>query len=66
LEATLQLLKKKIPLIHEVIPVINILTDHLEDVSSDAKYLPSIRAGAAKGLVILNKYYSKTDESVMY
>jgi hypothetical protein len=30
------------------------------------KYLPTIHAGAAKGLAILNKYYSKTDESVMY
>jgi hypothetical protein len=66
LDATLRLSKNKIPLLHEVIPIIDILTDRLEDVSSDAKYLPSVRAGAAKGLAVLNKYYSKTDESVMY
>ena len=58
--------EKKIPLLHEVIPVIDLLTKRLEDVSSDAKYIPSVRARAAKGLVVLNKYYSKTDESVMY
>jgi hypothetical protein len=66
LKATLQLSQKKIPLLHEVIPVIDLLTNHLEDISGDAKYLPSICAGAAKGLAVLNKYYSKTDESVMY
>jgi len=66
LTATLWLSQKKTPLLHEVIPVIDLLTNRLEDVSTDAKYLPSIRAGAAKGLAVLNKYYSKTDESVMY
>jgi hypothetical protein len=66
LKATLQLSQKKIPLVHEVIPVIDLLTNRLEDVSNDAKYLPSIRGGAAKGLAVLNKYYLKTDESVMY
>lgn len=66
LQATLRLSTKKIPLLHEVIPIIDLLTDCLEDVSSDMKYLPSVRAGAAKGLAVLNKYYSKTDESVMY
>ena len=66
LQATLQLSKNKVPLLHEVIPVIDLLMDCLEDVSSDMKYLPSVCAGAAKGLAVLNKYYSKTDESVMY
>ena len=66
LQAMLWLSKNKIPLLHEVILVIDILTDRLDDVSRDMKYLPSIHAGAAKGLAVLNKYYSKTDESVMY
>jgi hypothetical protein len=59
-------LPEKIPLLHQVIPVIDILTRHLEDTSSNSKYLPTICAGAAKGLVVLNKYYSKTNESIMY
>ena len=62
----LRLLTKKIPLLHEVIPIIDLLTDRLDDVSSNMKYLPSVRARAAKGLTVLNKYYSKTDKSVMY
>jgi hypothetical protein len=66
LQAMLQLSKNKIPLLHEVILVIDILTDRLDDVSRDMKYLPSIRASAAKGLAMLNKYYLKTDELVMY
>jgi len=66
LQATLRLLTKKIPLLHKVIPIINLLTDRLNNVSSNMKYLPSVHAGAAKGLAVLNKYYSKADESVMY
>ena len=30
------------------------------------KAVPSVRAGAMKGLAILNKYYSKMDKSIMY
>lgn len=54
------------PLLHQVIPVIDILTECLEDISSNSQYYSTIRAGAAKGLAVLNKYYSKTDESIMY
>jgi hypothetical protein len=46
--------------------MIDLLTDRLEDVSSDSTYLPSVHAAAAKGLAVLNKYYAKTDQSVMY
>jgi hypothetical protein len=35
-------------------------------VSETTSLLPSVRAGALKGLAILNKYYSKTDDSIMY
>jgi hypothetical protein len=62
----LWLSQKKIPLLHQVILVIDILTERLEDISSSKQYFLTIRAGAAKGLAVLNKYYSKTDESVMY
>ena len=66
LEATLCLLQKKIPLLRQVIPVIDILIERLEDISSNSQYYSTIHAGAAKGLAILNKYYSKTDKSIMY
>ena len=59
---------KKIPLLHEVIPVIDILTEVLEEVvlRGSNKLKPAVKVGAAKGLAVLNKYYSKTDESIMY
>jgi hypothetical protein len=66
LEATLRLSQKKVPLLHKVIPVIDILTERLEDISRNREYLASVRTGAAKGLAVLNKYYAKTDESIMY
>ena len=66
LEATLQLSQKKIPLLHEVIPIINILTEWLDNISGKQEYLPSVRTSAVKGLAVLNKYYAKTDELIMY
>ena len=58
--------KKRIPLLYEVILVINILNEKLEDATENTSLLPSVRARAMKGLAVLNKYYSKTDESIMY
>lgn len=66
LSATLRLSKKRIPLLYEVIPIIDILNEKLEDAAENTSLLPSVRAGAMKGLAVLNKYYSKTDESIMY
>ena len=66
LSAMLRLSKKRVPLLYEVIPVIDILNEKLEDVAENTSLLPSVRAGAMKGLAILNKYYLKTDESIMY
>ena len=66
LEAMLRLSQKKIPLLHKVIPIIDILTERLDNISSDRVYLTSVRTGAAKGLAVLNKYYAKTDELAMY
>ena len=63
---TLRLSKKRVPLLYEVIPVIDILNEKLEDAAENTSLLPSVRAGAMKGLAVLNKYYSKTDESIMY
>jgi len=28
--------------------------------------MPAVRGGAKKGIAVLNKYYAKTDESIMY
>lgn len=54
------------PLLHEVIPLIDKLTGKLEDVIADSKRSPAVRVAAARGLSLMNKYYSRTDESIMY
>lgn len=66
LHAALRLSQKRIPFLHEVIPIIDILTEKLEDAIYDSSLHPAVRVGAKKGLAILNKYYLKTDESIMY
>lgn len=38
----------------------------LETASDNDALFPAIRAAAAKGIAVLNKYYAKTDESIMY
>ena len=63
---TFRLSQKCIPLLYKVIPIINILTDKLEKAANNVSLLRGVRAGAIKGLAVLNKYYAKTDESIMY
>lgn len=54
------------PLMHEFIPALDIATIYLEKVIRTSTNLPVIRMAAARGLVVVDKYYSKTDESIMY
>ena len=49
-----------------MIPLINTLTRMLETASDNKALFPAVCAAAAKGIAILNKYYAKTDESIMY
>lgn len=60
--------KSHVPLIHEVISLIDTLTAEMEKYkdNKDNLYNPLISAAAARGFAVLNKYYSKTDESVFY
>jgi hypothetical protein len=58
--------QSKVPLLHEVIPLIDTITRTLEKAVTNRELYPAVRASAAKGLSVLNKYYSKTDESIMY
>ena len=55
------------PLLHEVIPIFDIIiTRALDDYIDDATKLPIVRAAARRGHAIVNKYYSLTNDSVMY
>ena len=53
-------------LIHEVIPYMDILTEHLAKFKDNAALKPVIRVGAARGIEVINRYYSKTDYSMVY
>ena len=54
------------PLLHEVIPISDILTDDLDNTAHDETLPGVVRLAAGRGLKILNKYYAKTDEGIMH
>jgi hypothetical protein len=58
--------QSKVLLLHEVIPLIDMLTHKLEDTITNHSLMPPVKSAAAKGLAVLHKYYSKSDESIMY
>ncbi|KAJ3520365.1 hypothetical protein NM688_g9172 [Phlebia brevispora] len=66
LHSTERVSKANTPLLHEVIPLIDVLTGRLEKVIDDPSLHKAVRHAAARSLHILNKYYLKTDESIMY
>jgi hypothetical protein len=66
LKATERMSRSKVPLLHEVIPLIDTITRTLEKAVVNRELYPAVRASAAKGLAILDKYYAKTDDSIMY
>ncbi|KAF8581324.1 hypothetical protein K439DRAFT_226228 [Ramaria rubella] len=66
LQATKRMSTSKIPRIFEVIPIIDVLTASLDKYASDKSMFPAMRSAAAKGREILNKYYSLTDDSIVY
>ncbi|THH15827.1 hypothetical protein EUX98_g9402 [Antrodiella citrinella] len=54
------------PLLHVVIPIIDKLTAELENVIANNNLVQAVRLAATRGIKVLNKYYSATDESIMY
>lgn len=54
------------PLVADAIPLINLLDEQLKVLVGNSKQPMIICASAAKGCAVLNKYYSKTDDSKMY
>ena len=66
LQATDRVSRSNIPLVHEVIPVIDIITGKLLEAMTNDDLPAQVRYGAALGYRLLNKYYSVTDESIMY
>ena len=66
LQATLHMETMGRPLVHAVIPLIDNLTTKLEQWSKDESLHIAVRAGTLAGVRVLNKYYSKTDDSIIY
>lgn len=54
------------PLVSDAIPLIDLLEKHLKALVGDSQKPVIIRASAAKARAVLNKYYSRTDDSKMY
>ncbi|TFK79869.1 hypothetical protein K466DRAFT_579083 [Polyporus arcularius HHB13444] len=54
------------PLLHEVIPMIDVIDGMLKGASNDRGLKPAVRVAASLGRAVLNRYYSKTDDSIMY
>ncbi|PBL01890.1 hypothetical protein ARMGADRAFT_883386, partial [Armillaria gallica] len=66
LKATNYISWSGVPLLHEMIPMIDILTHKFKKCLKNSNILPVIYAAVAQGLAIINKYYSKTDKSIMW
>lgn len=58
--------KSSKPLLYQVIPLIDTLTGQLENAAANIQLMHPVQNAAARGLRMLHKYYSKTDESSMY
>ncbi len=53
-------------LVHQVIPYINVLMHHVDNFKADDTLAPAVRAASQRGRLILDKYYSLTDDSIIY
>lgn len=58
--------QSRIVLIHQVIPLIDALHDVLLGAMNDTSAHTAVRYAANSALIILNKYYRKTDECDIY
>jgi hypothetical protein len=48
--------QSKTPLLHEVIPLFDIITGHLERFIDNTDNFPAVRAAARRGRAMMNKY----------
>lgn len=64
--ATKEISKSKVPLIHDVIPLIDAITLALDEVIDDPIQSLTVRHAALRGVLLLNKYYAKTDDTIIY
>ncbi|KAL1945891.1 hypothetical protein VTO73DRAFT_1893 [Trametes versicolor] len=53
-------------LVHEVIPFMDLLTEHVDEFIADETLHPAVRGAAKRGRAILDKYYTLTDTTIVY
>lgn len=66
LVATHKISQSRIPLIHEVIPIFDVLTGALDEFIDNIALPNVVRAAALRGLTMMNKYYELTDDSIVF
>ncbi len=66
LKVTDQISQSRVPLLYEVIPMMDILTQELEKAVKNNLLMPCVYARVSHRLANIDKYYSKTDESIMW
>ena len=66
LYATKKISESNTPLLHQVIPIIDSLTTALDEFIDNAALGSAVRHAALRGMLMLNKYYGRTDESIVY
>ena len=63
---TKEVSKSSVPRIYQVIPFMDRLNDALDDFAVDPMLCPAVRMAAIRGRSMLNKYYGKTDDSIIF
>ncbi|KAJ3816600.1 hypothetical protein F5880DRAFT_1457244, partial [Lentinula raphanica] len=63
---TTRISSSKYPMLHEVIPIIDVLNKRLEEAVANTALPLVVRRGVQRAIMVLDKYYSKTDESIMW
>ena len=66
LEATKTISQSQVPLLHEVIPLFDILTHHIDKYVENMENFPAVHDAARQGGAMMDKYYGLTDESIVY
>jgi hypothetical protein len=61
-----QMSQSKTPLVHNVIPIIDIIAWVVDNYSSDTALPPAMHMATLRGRTMPNKYYGLTDESIVY
>ncbi|KAJ3817739.1 hypothetical protein F5880DRAFT_1466505, partial [Lentinula raphanica] len=64
--ATTRISSSKYPMLHEVIPIIDVLNKKLEAAVANTALPLVVRRGVQRAIMVLDKYYSRTDESIMW